>query len=180
MAFGDRFIQKIRTASGKELIVSPCAVEPVSDIAVLRAPDGEESLEESNAFDEFCENTLPISLSSDPHDFGVWFPISVLSHHGNWINGRAAQFRCDGQAQSLCIETGEPVICGTSGGPIINEKGELVGMVSVVAGVEQDTRDSEIDGGCEGSHPRPHLTLPVWVWQAILKATATAREEPGQ
>ena len=59
----------------------------------MRAPDGEESLEESNAFDEFCEGTVPIPVSTDPHNFGVWFPISVLSHHGNWISGRAAQYR---------------------------------------------------------------------------------------
>ena len=176
MVLGDHFIQKIRTASGKDLIVSPYAVEPVSDIAVLGTPDGQVFYKESVAFEEFCENTLPVSVSTDTYDFGVWFPVSVLSHLGNWISAHAVQYPGDGHVRTLHIKTDEPTICGTSGGPIISEKGELVGVFSNSGGSPTEI-DIEQQCGHTGPCPRPHLTLPVWVWQAILKATIATGEE---
>ena len=176
MALGDHYIQKIHTASGKDLIVSPYAVEPVSDIAVLGPPDGQVFYKESVAFEEFCENTLPVSVSTDTYDFGVWFPVSVLSHLGNWISGHAVQYPGDGHVRTLHITTDEPTICGTSGGPIINERGEVVGVFSNAGDVATEL-NIEHQCGRIGPCPRPHLALPVWAWQAILKATTAAREE---
>lgn len=61
----------------------------------------------------------------------------------------------------LWVEADEPIEGGASGGPIVNESGELVGIISNFGGtIEQ--------GGRTGLTPRPHLALPVWVSRRIL------------
>jgi len=46
---------------------------------------------------------------------------------------------------------------GTSGGPIINETGELVGIVSTT--IEETYKGEK----CVGYHPYPSLALPRWI-----------------
>ena len=64
-------------------------------------------------------------------------------------------------APSLKVKADEEIEGGTSGGPIIDDSGDLVGIVSVMS------LGNEVDG-CEGSAPRPHLALPVWVCRLIF------------
>jgi len=52
---------------------------------------------------------------------------------------------------------------GTSGSPIVNGIGELVGIVSNAGGTLIEKRDNK----CSGRHPRPNLALPVWVLNQI-------------
>src|SRR5262249_13660012 len=55
MALGDWYVETIRTSDGARHMVSPCAVEPVMDIAVLEAVDSQEMSEEYHAFEKFYE-----------------------------------------------------------------------------------------------------------------------------
>ena len=50
VTLGDPLIEKIQTAHGKLLRVDVLAVEPVSDVAVLRSLDGQEFYDEDVAF----------------------------------------------------------------------------------------------------------------------------------
>jgi S1-C subfamily serine protease len=54
------------------------------------------------------------------------------------------------------------VLGGASGGPIITEDGELVGIVSTSGGSQGEGR--------EGLNPYPLWALPRWVIQEILQA----------
>jgi hypothetical protein len=63
------------------------------------------------------------------------------------------------------VTAAEQIEGGTSGGPIINAAGELVGIVSVFS---YDENATKVQGqGCTGSASCPHLALPVWVMRLI-------------
>src|SRR5262245_34683166 len=53
MVLGDYFVEPIETKSGETLRVSPIAVEPISDIAVLGALDSQEFGKDVDAFDQW-------------------------------------------------------------------------------------------------------------------------------
>jgi hypothetical protein len=57
---------------------------------------------------------------------------------------------------------------GTSGSPVIDDAGRLVGVVSWSGGVDGDAP-------LEGMMPRPHLALPGWIWRRIEAATTAVR-----
>ncbi len=70
------------------------------------------------------------------------------------------------------IEPDQAIEGGTSGGPIINDDGELVGIVSnasdvLEAGITEDGIPYEGEIG-RGSFPYPALALPVWVCRRIF------------
>jgi hypothetical protein len=53
---------------------------------------------------------------------------------------------------------------GTSGGPVMDDTGHLVGVVSSSGGPVGEP-------ALEGSMPRPHLALSGWIWRRIQVAT---------
>jgi hypothetical protein len=161
MALGDRYIETIQTGNGKQLKVSPCAVEPVADIAVLGAVDDQAIPKEFFAFEEFCEATEPVPVSEDDES-----PTSVhvLTHKGSWISGSAR--RC---GLPHALSTGTIIVLfsnridgGTSGSPVIDDSGSLVGLISWSGGAGGSEGQA-----CNAQILRPHLALPVWVWNRI-------------
>ena len=160
MVLGDHFIEDISTSLGI-LKVSPLAVEPVNDIAVLGSLDSQTFFSEADEFEKFCENTDAVPLCLSNFELFQPFPVYVRTHKQEWVKGDAQQ--CYEHAPSLWVETDDQIEGGTSGGPIINEAGELVGISSnfcVVADSQQK---------CNGSVPRPHLALPAWVVNDIAR-----------
>ncbi len=126
MVLGYPFIETIKTGE-KELMVAPLAVEPVSDVAVLGSLDNQECNKEAGDFEEFCEHTKPVPLCSDFEPFRK-FKVNIYTHKGTWVTGSA---RVGGKgAQLIGVKADEQIEGGTSGGPIINDSGELVGIVS--------------------------------------------------
>ena len=67
-------------------------------------------------------------------------------------------------APRISIETEENIESGTSGSPIVNEDGELLGVVSDAGGIDGMNR--------EGMVPFPVFALPVWVYQEITAPDA--------
>src|SRR5690242_9920977 len=55
----DYFIEPIETRDGTKLLAGPCAVEPMSDLAVLCSPDSNEYGDDWIAFEGWCEATEP-------------------------------------------------------------------------------------------------------------------------
>jgi len=160
MALGDYFIEKIK-AGKRELKVAPLAVEPVSDLAVLGSLDEQEFAKEAEDFEKFCEHTNPLPVCRRDFELFQGFRVHIYTHKRTWVTGSAMQ--CCKDAQSLFVETDDQIEGGTSGGPIINDSGELVGIVSTSSDTGEGQRKSS------GSSPRPHLALPVWVCRQIEK-----------
>ena len=86
--------------------------------------------------------------------------MSILTHKGTWVGGEATQ--CATEATRLWLHTDEDVGGGTSGGPVVNENGELLGVVSFFGGTDGVHRS--------GAIARPHLTLPQWALRKLLAA----------
>jgi len=158
MALGDYFIEKIKTGE-KELKVTPLAVEPVSDLAVLGSLDEPGFGKEAEDFEKFCEHTKPVPLCRRDFVLTRKFSVHVYTHKGTWLTGKAMQLRED--CQTLFVETDDQIEGGTSGGPIINDSGDLVGIVSNFSDCGEADRKSY------GPAPLPHLALPVWVCRRI-------------
>ncbi len=163
LVLGDHAVEDIDTSMGK-LKVSILAVEPVNDIAVLGSLDCQVFAEEVADFERFCENTDAVPLCTRDLDLFESIPVYIRTHEQSWVNGNVQQ--CNTHAQSLSIEAAEQIKGGTSGGPVVNEFGKLVGIVS---------NFSDINIGmppCHGSAPRPHLALPNWVLNEITRQCA--------
>ena len=181
MALGDWYVETIQVSDGTQHKVSPCAVEPMTDIAVLAAVDGQEMFEECHAFEKFCEATEPVPVSEDdfPHVTADGPPVRVhiLTHKRTWASGDARRVNSP-PFGNVWVAFDTPIGGGTSGGPVIDDNGLLVGVVS---------HASEDPKACNGKIPRPHLALPAWVWNRIKRAPgqrgpsgakASARRKP--
>ena len=57
--------------------------------------------------------------------------------------------------------TEEQIEGGTSGGPIINDLGQLVGIVSNASDLQEGIAS-------DGNFPYPSLALPVWICQRLF------------
>ena len=148
-------------ARGREIMVAfTLVVEPVRDIAVLSSPIHDEFEKEQMAFEEFCDDTNPVPLCRSNFEFRDTFPVHINTHKGTWLTGIPTSF---GDA-SLSVVADEQIESGTSGGPIINDSGELVGIVS------NFTKTGEGLPKSQGSAPYPALALPVWISRRIFAA----------
>ena len=61
MALGDSYVEGIKTGQG-DLMVTPWAIEPVSDIAVVGSLDNQTFPSDADAFMKFSEKTDPVQL----------------------------------------------------------------------------------------------------------------------
>jgi hypothetical protein len=156
VTLGDHVYQTIETKSHGTIYVAPVVIERANDIGAFSSLDDQAAPEDADEFEAFCEATEPVPVASDSLDVRVDFPVFVLSHEGHWIDGTARLCR-EGSA-ILFVTPKRTIPLGTSGGPIVNEAGELVALVST---------------GKMGD-PRPCLALPVWATKAIEAAASQA------
>jgi hypothetical protein len=108
---------------------------------------GQTHYEEEEAFEKFCNETKSVSLCNNfvPRQE---FRVHICTHKGTWLTGSGTQLR---EHSSLAVVANGKIEPGTSGGPIVNDDGELVGTVSSSAG-------STVGSPC------PRYALPVWVY----------------
>ena len=169
MVLGDYYLEKVRITDA-EFTVRPLAVEPVSDIAIVGAPDNQEFGNEADAFLAICDGIEPVPVCQREYKFGEKFPVHVWTHKGTWITGEATSW----SPQALwMIDPDQGIESGTSGGPIINDDGELVGIVSNASDVIEDgiTEDglSSYEGYItSGTFPYPALALPTWACRELF------------
>ncbi len=135
------------------------AMEPVADIAILGRPDDQEYPTEAELYDKFCENALSISISRDEYEPFEKFKVSIYNHEKKWIKGEAMITK-DGSPK-LLIETKELILPGASGGPILNNHNELVGIVSM-GNIEDDYSSKSTF-----SASIPYLSMPVWLYRKL-------------
>jgi hypothetical protein len=134
---------------GEALVRAECVfVDPIADVAVLRAADGRSLNNRSEAFDLLLEGRKPLRLwpylepDADATPLGFVLPLAAtdwqpraLSFSGHWVN-------VDGDCES-----------GMAGSPILSIDGSVVALVS--AGVDNPilglTLPSRIAELCEPS-----------------------------
>lgn len=154
MAMGNTQIADVETCQGC-LKAGVLAVEPVSDIAVLGALDEQEWPQEAEDFQRFCTTTQPVVLARSLIQRGELLNVSIRNHDGTWVNGSITVYRED--LPILYFQTEEVVQKRASGGPVLDKRGELVGLVSIT----QKTTSPGLTP-CVAC-PRPLLALPVWL-----------------
>ena len=158
MSLGAFSTEEIETSSGEQFKVGPIAVDPISDVAILGPLEDEAFPKEAESFLDFCEHVKPVKLCQSVFEKRKAVDIYVYTHNKSWVSGTATQFGYD--EKQLWIETEEQIDKGTSGSPIINNVGELIGVAS---------NFSKDQKKCRGSVIRPHFALPVWVCRMINK-----------
>lgn len=163
MALGDYYIEEIETSSGI-LKAAPLAVEPVKDIAVLGPPDEQAFCEEAEAYEEWHKNIEPIPLCFRQYERFQKLDAYIFTHEGTWIKGKATH--CGEDKSAFVFDSIDPVKGGTSGGPIVNEYGELLGVVSTGSETPIAMSKEEL-GEYNDFHPRASIALPVWVIRRI-------------
>ena len=160
--YGEFHVERIRCSQYGYVEGVTVAVEPVSDIAVVGPMDGQERGEQCQAFERFCEKTKPVPLCCDELKPDQSFPIQVYTHLGKWITGSATAFCLN--PKILVLKMHEPCGHGTSGGPVVNEAGKLVGVWSQSRGIGRGDEMRQTATQC----PYLAMALPVWVRRAIL------------
>ena len=159
MVVGGDIIEEIETKDGQKLRSTALFVDPVADIAVLCGLDEQSFYKESEAFDEFCDATEPLSLSEAKAETFEKFPIRVLSHRGHFLSGEA--MFCNPKRSSVWIETHGDIEAGTSGGPVVDESGKLIGVVSHACHTEPPRAI------CDGSIAFALRCLPIWLIEEL-------------
>jgi hypothetical protein len=156
MAMGEYFLEELKTHAG--IITSaPVFVDPCSDIALLSEPDGQELITQWEQYDEFCMNTSPIKISKMKLEVGKKYNIFIFCHEKRWITGSAQIF--NPHSHFINVKANEQIKGGTSGSAIVDEMGEIIGVVSHFI---------ETSGPCEGAAPYIPLCLSVWAKRLIM------------
>jgi len=168
MVLGDHCLENVRTKTGEGFRLSVYAVEPVADIAILGPPDYQEFSDDADAFEAFCEATSPVPVSAADFPFKVPVRVLLLTHHGTWIEGTATRYGLRDALPGACLalKTEADIEGGSSGGPIIDRAGQLVGITS--------------HGTRTGGMPSPHLALPGWIWRRIDAAQRPRKRARGR
>ena len=158
MVLGEYYIEEIVTSMNSKLKVTPLAVEPVSDIAILGALDDQEFVNEVKDFMKYCELIKVAPLFQGRYERFQDFEVNIYTHEKRWVKGSA---KIGGEdAQSIFVEASEKITPGTSGGPVTNGSGELIGIVS-------NFEISDNDSLCTGSVTFIQQALPVWLYNRI-------------
>jgi S1-C subfamily serine protease len=161
MALGDHMLESVETKDGKRFRLSVAAVEPCADIAVLECADNQMFYDDADAFESWVEQVAPVPVRDSLLAPDEPILIHVLTHDRGWVGGRATKHGLR-QVGRVAIETIDPIEGGTSGGPVVDADGALVGVVSWTA---------EGSGAEGGAIPLACHALPAWVLAAIREAT---------
>jgi hypothetical protein len=164
MALGDHYLEPVRARDRTQFRLSPLAVEPVADMAVLGAPDNQVFPDDDDAFQEWCERTAAVPLSTRTLDVDESLGVHIRTHQGKWITGTLTRHGIPNTPPSgvVWLEADSPVRSGTSGGPVVDGAGRLVGVIS--------WSGEGGSGKCQGMIPVAHLALPRWVVDQIAAA----------
>ena len=159
MTLSPEYFYETVEVAGVNIRATVRALEPCSDIAFLGEPDNQSERDEALAFDEAISAIEGVSLHTRDLPLGTEVQVHVFSHLGEWIEAEACQWRQG--ARSLAITSKFQIPSGTSGGPVVTDDGELIGVVS---------QSSEVNAAgemCTGTVFRADLALPVWVMKSI-------------
>lgn len=171
MALGDHFIEEVVTPGGDTLRLGPVFADPVADIAALAALDNQTFASDAEAFEGWSNSIEPLGISDA---FERWcappprlfdeqsFSVHCLKHTGSWVTGEAKRLVFEDLGPRAWMVMSEPIKGGTSGGPIVDDNGDLVGVMSQTVEVEA--------GPSDGAQPIAAYALPIWLTARIRRA----------
>lgn len=177
MTLGDS-VEVIELPTRRRVRVRIFAVEPVADIAVLGPGDRQvlvdgmsEVMEAAGlgselGFEEWCDVVDGVPLAASPR-LGGRINVHILTHKGDWVTGTAMRSLID--SGRLTVHFDAAIGSGTSGGPVVNDEGQIVGVISFS---NEPTKGSK---GADGMIPLAACALPRWVWGRV-----TAEQRRGQ
>ena len=142
--------------------MGPEIVESVCDITVSGPLDGQEFYRKVCENEAVCEDIPPAKICEDEYELFKEFKAFIFTHDSGW--GQAAAKLCRKNAPTLFVESEIQINGSTSGGPIVNEKGELLGITSTFSEKYGASTKSA------GRIPGPHLALPVWIIKCISQS----------
>lgn len=150
LVLGDHHPLQVKTRSGDAFKVQPAYADVVSDMAALHEMDNQEFPADADAFGAWRDLTTPLDVSAWMPGPGESRPAHVLSHLGDWI---AAAVTNPSHAKhtfaTYVLETDSDIRGGTSGGPVVDQDGRLLGVVS--------------NGTRAGLIPLVRTTMPAWI-----------------
>ncbi len=124
---------------------------------VLGPLDGQFAPGEANKFIEACDRIEPLKeICTEEFEPFKEFGAFVYTHDKGWIEVKVQPHGWN--FPKLWISSDIQINGGTSGGPVVTENNELIGVVSWVSDRQP----------CEGVIPRPHLALPTYICKKIL------------
>jgi Trypsin-like peptidase domain len=153
-------------ADGLTVRLQPYFADAVSDMAALGEPDDQVFPEDAQTFEAWRERTKEIALSPwvpkartprslarlarlKPQEVGA----HVLSLAGGWVNGCVAYHGFGRPGSRVALKVEAPLKGGMSGGPVVDDQGRLLGVVSW--------------GAKDGVIPLASLALPTWISDRI-------------
>jgi S1-C subfamily serine protease len=159
LMLGDHYLVELLGRNGEKIVAEVAAIEPASDVAVLVEPDNQKFFQESDHYLEYIEQVDPLEIRkvevsmrqlgvSDNKEIAF-----VSAHTGDWIQGEFQVF--NPFSSTLCFEASSNIIGGTSGGPIVDNDGRLISVVSKASGSEGVFT--------VGTQPLLSNALPLWV-----------------
>jgi hypothetical protein len=167
LVLGEHVHFEVETAGGDKLKAAPLFIESISDIAALGPLDRYAYDDEwVDAYESFRERTLPVALwkGEAPRPSAApcagEFGIRIRTHDKRWISGTASVFLAG--RPHLWMKTDERIDGRMSGGPIVNDSGELVSVVTAAGGYLGTTN--------EGHAPLLRHALPDWLFRAASGA----------
>jgi hypothetical protein len=148
-------VGKVKLNDDMVLPVVPILWEAVNDIAVFTDLDPC-IYDTGSEFEEAVINHPPVRMFVDFPNLinkGTSFSVHVLQKDGHWSSGEGIHIGNSPQIGIMNLSS--PLQSGTSGGPIVNDDGKLVGIVS------QGTHSCS--GAC------PNFLLPCYLLNKIQK-----------
>ena len=168
-ALRDCHLQFVETVSGKRFRVSPVMIDPVSDLAVLGFPDGQEFVEDWQGFQDFIDETQPIDIAFDSPSTDD--RLCIFTHLETWIHGTAEVSDVTSNSSSVFVNMAEPVRGGTSGSAVVNQSGKAVAVVSVFS----DSIEAESSPGSYGWQPLIRQCLAKFLYDAIHSSQRSSK-----
>jgi hypothetical protein len=162
LSLGDHCLVHIDTAQGQRLHVTPLAIDHVADIAVLGALDNQTFYDQADAFEAWCERTIPAPLCCATPPLRQPIPAFVYDHTRQWLEG-TVELAAPWPIPTLALSMPD-IQGGTSGSAIVTEDGSVIGIVS----------QTSTSGGY-GPTPWPWQALPVWVVVQMRQAEEGGR-----
>lgn len=164
LAFGAEFegdyAIDFTTFGGQQLKARPILIEAVSDVAVLGPLDEVDASEHYEAFGDWVTNAQGLLLWSG-EDFPRNLSAFVSTQSNEWVSCRFSSCILPEVAEHVArgsIEYDAVILNGDSGGPIVSEGGELLGVVSVSGEIRQ-----EVNGHHNGNSPFVRRAIPNWI-----------------
>jgi hypothetical protein len=180
MVQGGPFSEEVKTRDRRKFKARVVAVEPGADIAALGPADDQVLPEDHMAFQRWLagggkplqlfSRKIPVKLPDRCRakpgtnlanmKWGKPIAVEILTHKGKWIGGTVFD---DGWPNKL--PTGTASLCadellegGTSGGPVVDQAGRLVGLIS----------NSPLTRLGYSPMPVPFWALPRWLVDRIM------------